>query len=350
MGRPATHSMAAVNGVMAIVLLAWIADGLVRPVPPDRTAPPPVETAEPAEPAQRTPKPASVTLPPPPAPAAKADVAPPTPKPTPKPIPKPAPKPAPKPKPALTPLRPTAERAEAPAREIVALQPEPDKPAPRPRPQPKTVPRPPPEPAPQSTPRPTPNTVARTPAIPVDREAVRDGRQLLRLLEHGTGPGIEIAWPDSGAERRRLHDVLRRCYGMRLALIDRDGGLYVEAGRRGRRWEIDMDRFSGFVRRPNGRISPAERGDAARIARYHGRLPATEPVRLFPRTVDAALLGGLARLGGGDYGAARTITATYRLQGDRLTVGGARIDGRRVAGRIDLSRAGAPGCRGSARS
>ena len=130
---------------------------------------------------------------------------------------------------------------------------------------------------------------------------------------------------------------------MRLALIDRAGGLYLDAGPRGYKWAIDLDRFSGFVRRPNGHITSTERRDADRVARYHHGLPATDPVRLFPRAADAALLGG-------DYRAAKSITASYRLRGHRVTVGDLRIDGRRVAGRIDMSRGATAACRGMGQS
>ena len=186
--------------------------------------------------------------------------------------------------------------------------------------------------------------------VEVNAQAVRNGRQLLRILEHGEGPAIEIAWPGSSARRERLHGVLQRCHGMRLALIDDAGGLYLDDGPRGSTWHVDLDRFSGFVRRPNGHITSAERRDAGRVARYHHGLPAAEPVRLFPRAADAVLLGGLALLLGDDYRAAKTITASYRLRGSRVTVGDLRIDGRRVAGRIDLSRGALAACRGTGRS
>ncbi len=186
--------------------------------------------------------------------------------------------------------------------------------------------------------------------VKVDVKAVRNGRQLLRILEHGTGPAIEIAWPGSSAQRERLHGVLQRCHGMRLALIDQAGGLYLDAGPKGRKWQIDLDRFSGFVRRPNGHLTSVERREAGRVARYHPGLPATDPVRVFPRATDAALLGGLAHLLGGDYRAAKLITASYRLRGMRVTVGDLRIDGRPVAGRIDLSRGASAVCRGMGHS
>ena len=181
--------------------------------------------------------------------------------------------------------------------------------------------------------------------VVVNSEAIRTGRVLLRIFEHGKGPQIDIAWPGFAAQRERLHDVLRRCFGMRLALMDRAGGLYLDDGPTGRTWPIDLDRFSGFVRRPNGQITSAERRVAGRVARYHRRLPATDPIRLFPRATDAALLGGLAHLLGDDYRSSKAITASYRLRGTRVTVDEIRVDGRRIVGKIDLARGALAKCR-----
>ena len=318
MAPPATSwtGSAVVNGLMAIVLLAWLADFPTRsPVPqqptrtaaPDPSAKPPVRTNE---------KPTSVDLPPPPRPTpevSRDDV------------------PAPAVIRPVVPMRPSINRGSKQPIKIVALRAKKVKPRPA-------------DPG-------VPTTGAKAEVgVVVNVKAVRTGRQLLRILEHGEGPAIEIAWPGSSVQRDRLHGVLQRCYGMRLALIDRAGGLYLDSGPRGTRWPIDLDRFSGFVRRPNGRITSAERRAADRVARYHHGLPATDPVRLFPRAADAALLGGLAHLLGGDYRAAKSITASYRLRGLRVTVGDLRIDGRRVAGRIDLSRGATAACRGTGHS
>jgi len=339
MAPPATSwtGSAVVNGLMTIVLLAWLADFPTRsPVPrqparaaaPDQTAKPPGRPIE---------KPTSVDLPPPPRP---------TPEVSPEDVAAPA---VVRPE---VPTRPSIKRKSKQPIKIVALRAEEVKPRATYPPVPTPL-RPLAEPEPASAPLvPTTGTKAEVEAeadaeVVVNVKAVRTGRQLLRILEHGEGPAIEIAWPGSTAQRERLHGVLQRCYGMRLALIDRAGGLYLDAGPRGNRWPIDLDRFSGFVRRPNGRITSAERRAADRVARYHHGLPATDPVRLFPRAADAALLGGLAHLLGGDYRAAKSITASYRLRGHRVTVGDLRIDGRRVAGRIDLSRGATAACRGT---
>jgi hypothetical protein len=369
---------AVVNGLMAIILLAWLADAAMPSQTPQ--SPTKAEAAEPVPTPRVRPveQPARINLPPPPlrrTPDATRDDA-----------------PAPAVTRRVVPLQPSIDRKSKPPVKIVVLRPqeskkrEPKTPVPKPlRPLVNVKPDPVPnEPTPEDAMEVEADTDAfaearaKAKAIAEDRareaaqaaakaraearaqaqqnpksdievsvKAARTGRQLLRILEHGKGPAIEIAWPGSSAQRERLQGVLKRCYGMRIALIDRAGRLFRDEGPRGRKWHVDLDRFSGFVRRPNGHITVAERRDARRVARYHQGVPASDPVRIFPRAADAALLGGLAQLLGGDYQAAKTITASYRLQGLRVTVGDLRIDGRRVAGRIDLSRGAAAACRGT---
>ena len=175
-------------------------------------------------------------------------------------------------------------------------------------------------------------------------EVAREGRTLLRLLEYGSGPDIELAWPDSAPRRARLHRRLRDCYGMRIALMDRGERLFTAAGPAGAPWDPNLDRYSGFIRHPAGRPVPGEAGEAAQIRAHHGPLWGAHTVRLFPRNLDALLLGGLRRLVGPDYGAHRTIRAHYRLDGANLIVERVEADGRALPGRIDLG-AASPSCR-----
>ena len=341
MSRIATNWTGAVvvNGLMAIVLLAWLATGPTR-------SPVPQQPATTSEPDQERPRdvpietPASIDLPPPPSALASrhdgdtSGVI-----------------------NRVSPMRPSIDRERERPIEIVPLRAAEIKPRPATAPIPTPL-RPVEERAAVSNP-----VIAQTPdregsgraesndsSMGVDAEAVGTGRALLRILEHGEGPGIEIAWPGTIAQRERLYDVLRRCFGMKLALIDRAGGLYLDDGPKGRTWPINLDRFSGFVRRPNGGITSDERRAAGRVARYHRRLPATDLVRLFPRATDAALLGGLAHLLGDVYRESKSITASYRLRGGRVTIGDIRVDGRRVSGEIDLSRGASRACRGTGRT
>ena len=174
-------------------------------------------------------------------------------------------------------------------------------------------------------------------------KAAATGRVLLRVLEHGKGPAIEIAWPESGAERAVLADHMRQCYGMRLALMDRAGALYTDTSHRGSPWTPNLDLYSGFVRRTSGRLPGGERALVADIRRRHGQVGAT--VHVFPRRVDALLLGGLQSLIGRRYHAAQSIRAHYSLHQSALTVGRLSVDGRNVEGRINLT--AARHCRGT---
>jgi hypothetical protein len=199
-----------------------------------------------------------------------------------------------------------------------------------------------PEPRPQPPVRPSKRSKPDTPPTPpsptvkIDKAVAAEGRTLLRLLEHGEGPVIEIAWPSGADARTRLFGYLRNCLGMRVALMDGENGFYLASGRPGVATRLNLDRYSGFMRYPAGRVSNAERRLVASIRARHGMAGAT-PVRLFPRTVDAALLGGLNAAVGETYAAAKSIRASYRRDSGGLYVSNLRVDGRKVGGRILLS-------------
>ncbi|MEE9544984.1 MAG: hypothetical protein V3V55_05250 [Rhodospirillales bacterium] len=173
------------------------------------------------------------------------------------------------------------------------------------------------------------------------------GRPLLRLLEHGQGPEIEIVWPSERRSREALYRLLGNCHGMLAAVMDGDGNLYLAEGQRRRRWELDLDRFSGFVRQPAGFTARQEDRQADAIRRHHGLGRSARLVRLFPRRVDAALLGGLREILGERYKTAAAIRAAYRQAGPRLFIENIEADGVRVDGRIALASVAAPGCRQS---
>lgn len=197
--------------------------------------------------------------------------------------------------------------------------------------------------------KPTPkNPSAKTaPAKPIrvsQDVAQKNGRPLLRLLEHGDGPSVEIAWPRDRRARTHLHRIFAQCYGMRVALLAADGRLFDADSPRGTPWAINTDRFSGFVRRSSGGVPLEERQTVMRIRNRHGLGPGAAPVRVFPRRADAALLGGLSQIVGSDYRRARRIQATYRLADNRVRIDSIRVDGAAHSGAIDLSQAARRGC------
>ncbi len=172
--------------------------------------------------------------------------------------------------------------------------------------------------------------------------AAAKGRVLLRVLEHGKGPAIEIAWPSRRGSRRHLTRLLQRCYGMELALMDGQGRLYADQGRRGQIWRPNLDLYSGFVRHTSGVLPESERRAEAAIRARHGRRG--DLVHIFPRRVDALLLGGIRNLAGASYGQASSIRARYEVRNRRVLVSGIDIDGQTTRGAIDLG--AAAHCRG----
>jgi hypothetical protein len=174
---------------------------------------------------------------------------------------------------------------------------------------------------------------------------VSEGRVLLRILEHGSGPVIEIAWPQDSGARRQLFQRFQACFGMELALMDEDGSLFIADGIRGQKWDLSLDRYSGFVRQTSGRLTADEDRQVQHIRAFHGGLVRTASVRIFPRKVDAILLGGLRQLIGGRYEAVGSIHASYRMMGNQVLVEVIVADGEPIQGHIELSSAARSSCR-----
>lgn len=185
----------------------------------------------------------------------------------------------------------------------------------------------------------------RDPAQPATKvtttATMRTGRVLLRILEQGAGPSVEIAWPNRQSERESLYRFFRGCLGMRVVLMSTNGKIFSEAGVAGQPWSLNLDRYSGFVRKPQGQLIGLERETVQLISNRHS--VRGSPVRLFPRSVDASILGGLRNLIGEDYNQARTIHARYQQFEYGVMVAGINVDGSRVAGVIPI-RAGKSAC------
>jgi len=148
------------------------------------------------------------------------------------------------------------------------------------------------------------------------------GRVLLRMLEHGKGPSIEIAWPQSADNRRRLYSALTWCYGMQAAVLHHSKALFSAGDPPGVSWKLNIDRFSGFLRSPQGANITAESDLFRQIARRHN-LNNWTPLCVFPRTVDAVLLGGLEQLIG-------------NRSASGLTLQSIQVDGRAINGSVEL--------------
>lgn len=159
------------------------------------------------------------------------------------------------------------------------------------------------------------------------------GRPSLRLLEHGEGPNVEIAWPNHPVARAKLYDAMRRCHGLRSALLR--GEEILMSTPDGAVENFDADRFSGFIRAIQG---PPTKAEARRIKVLRARHEAggVAAIRLLSRQFDARLLGGLRGLVGAGYRAAGSVTARYAIAGRRVMVHGIVVDGRETPGRIEI--------------
>ncbi len=318
--------------ILSITLPAGVILALIWPQQPvaepqrEESKPPRRELPKPEAIRTAAPRPAmaaAVHLPPPPAPKAPplAPKAPPPKKIAVKPLKPVAPV---KPKPAAAPPRPYLKPVPP------ALKP----PELRVKPQPVRQPVAPPE-----KPRPAPKTVA------PDAAAVSEGRTLLRKLEHGSGPAIEIAWPDSLSGQTRLYRRFNDCFGLRVAVLAGEDRLYIAASPPGAPWRPNLDAYSGFMRQHDASASQAEARELRRIRDRHSLPRQSAAVRIFPRNVDALLLGGLQQIVGADYAKRKTIRARYVLLRNQVFVEGVRADGRPIAGRIDLTPASRRACR-----
>ena len=174
-------------------------------------------------------------------------------------------------------------------------------------------------------------------APPATAPSLAQGRALLRILEHGTGPEIDFAWPERPGPRNALFALLRRCYGMQVVLLDGANRLYRLADPAGRPWAPNIDRISGFSRRIGGLTAAGEKDLVSRLRRRHKGINNARPIRLFPRAFDGALLGGLAQLIGKGAADLRSLSARYRMRGERLWMIDVRVNGKSVPGRVDLS-------------
>ena len=172
-----------------------------------------------------------------------------------------------------------------------------------------------------------------------DRTTIeKEGRVLLRKLEHGSGPFIEIAWPVSSGQRKLLYRLFRNCYGMEVAVINSDGELFRLNETKGEPWSPNLDRYSSFFRKPAGSLTVQEYERLNQIRKVHGQFNGANHVRIFSRQTDAMLLGGLKSLIGDEYQEGSVVRAYYRTENGTVIVENIQLDGELVQGQIYLPR------------
>jgi hypothetical protein len=157
-------------------------------------------------------------------------------------------------------------------------------------------------------------------------EITSHGRGLLRILETGQGPVVTVDWPDQLNIRKKLYYFLTRCYEMQTSVYVEKIGLYRREDRAGKKWNINKDATSSFIRRPSGGLSKEEEQVVASIKTKHN-LWSGIPVRVFPRSIDAALLGGLKSVIGSQYSLSRSVSAKYFIRGNSIGLGEIRSEG-----------------------
>ncbi|MBL4907495.1 MAG: hypothetical protein JKX94_08595 [Sneathiella sp.] len=180
------------------------------------------------------------------------------------------------------------------------------------------------------------NAVKQT--VTVDKptaDMVAEGRVLLKLLETGKGPNVEIAWPQENRHRERLFDAFVTCLGLQSGLMDNNGQIFLETGLAGQSAKINSDQTSLFLRQSAGQIPSSEQRILENIKRRH-HLSNAQPVRLFDRIVDAALLGALFRLIPQNGSAAAQIRATYSLGRNAVVIHDIWMKDQKILGQIKV--------------
>ena len=159
---------------------------------------------------------------------------------------------------------------------------------------------------------------------------VAKGRVLLRQLENGKGPEIQIAWPNQTRLKEKIYDILNKCYGMQTARMSSKDELFHSAGPSGVPWAINMDKMSGFIREVSGLIPQAEHLHVRRINQKHPNENFISTIRIFPRVVDAHLLMNLRSLAGENYSTSKNISAAYGLKNNSILIQHVRVDGKEL--------------------
>lgn len=168
-----------------------------------------------------------------------------------------------------------------------------------------------------------------------DSVTVSEGRVLLKLLETGKGPNVEIAWPHQIIQQDKLFNAFQTCLGLRTGLMTGTGEFYLLHGTAGSPALINPDETSLFLRQIVGKISKSEQAILSKIKKRHA-VERGQPVRLFNRVVDAALLGALAEFFPKNSDNSLDVRAHYGLSSNAISVENISINGEHKEGTIRL--------------
>ncbi|MEH6496173.1 MAG: hypothetical protein V7740_10560 [Pseudomonas marincola] len=247
--------------------------------------------------------------------------------PPPPPMPLPTLKPTPVPPPITPKLRrpskPAPPKITAPVKTISAMK--------APAQIPKTVTSPTKEPPPETSKPDKASVKIET----IKEDAVSEGRVLLKLLETGKGPDVEIAWPARSDQRQKLFNAFQTCLGTQTGLMMSSGSIYVAGGDRRQPMVINRDRTSLFLRQSAGVLPTDEARQHTAIRSYHG-IKGGAPVRVFQRVIDAALLGGLFRLVSADVTDNIRVRGQYGLKAGAITIENISVNGAKRSGHVEI--------------
>ena len=168
--------------------------------------------------------------------------------------------------------------------------------------------------------------------IHISQANLLKGQQTLDMVANIGGLDMEIFWPDTAHKSAYLYDVMTRCFGMRSAVLDREGEILSTAGK----GEANHAGLSPLLRQLK---QPASRGEAdviAKIVAQHRVSGAYTPVRIFTKSVDARLVDGIAQLTGKLIGPNSVLRANYVIDRAHIFVANITHNGARAAGRVLL--------------
>jgi hypothetical protein len=203
---------------------------------------------------------------------------------------------------------------------------------------PKTIKTPALRPMPATPLTQTPSSQTRAPLtakaqdIHISQANLLKGQQTLDMVANIGGLDMEIFWPDTAHESAYLYDVMTRCFGMRSAVLDREGEIFSTAGK----GQANHAGLSPLIRQLQQLASPGEADMVAKIVAQHHVGGAYTPVRIFTESVDARLVDGIAKLTGEPIGPNSVLRAGYVIDQAQVFVANITHNGVRAAGRVLL--------------
>ena len=143
------------------------------------------------------------------------------------------------------------------------------------------------------------------------------------------GFDMEIAWPQSNADRQVLFRRLHNCYGFERALLGRSGKVYGNA--------TDLSTRSPFLRQLQNGIDGKAESEKARMSKAYGVAEPVKLIYLINRNSDAVLLGNLSQHIKSFGQENIKIRGTYAMRGNDIRIEDITVNGRSVPDVVSLS-------------